>query len=281
MRVRHHWFIGDIHGCYDALRALEDRLARASERAGAEPFFVSVGDLVDRGPQSRAVVEHFRKGQEAGTHAALMGNHEEMMLRCLHDAMPEMFEDVAMSPWVVVGDSYRKQGPRATWLSSRESSMLTRLMWLAQGGTPTLNAWGIDARRPDTWVLPEEDIAFLCNLPLVFECEHAVATHALVDAEALAVLQAAQALHEEGELEMSELLRDTVQGAMWSRSLPDEAPDARTHVSGHTPLRRVRRYTGRSLVRVDSGCYLGWRLSAWCPELDRSMSVAGQAVLPR
>ncbi len=278
--VRHHWFIGDIHGCFDALIALEDKLTRVSERADAEPFFVSVGDLVDRGPQSRQVVEHFRKGSEAGTHTALMGNHEEMMLRCLHGAVPEMFDDVAMSPWVAIGEDHRSKGPRATWLSSRESSLLNRLMWLAQGGTPTLRSWGIDPHKPESWRLPEDELAYLCSLPLLFECEHAVATHALVDADDLAVLQGAHELAADDELEMSEMLRDCIQGSMWNRTLPDEAPDERMHVSGHTPLRRVRRYAGRSLVRVDAGCYLGWRLGAWCPELDRVVTVPGQSALP-
>ena len=279
--MRHHWFIGDIHGCYDALMALEERLARVSERQGATPFFVSVGDLVDRGPHSRQVVEHFRRGSEAGTHAALLGNHEEMMLRCLYDSVPEMFDGIAMSPWVVTGSLYRKQGPRSSWLSSRESSLLTRLMWLAQGGTPTLRSWGIDPHRADTWELPPEDLAFLCRLPLLFECEHAIATHALVDADDFVVLQAAHELAATEELEMGEMLRDCIQGAMWNRTLPESAPDARPHVSGHTPLRRVRRYPGRSLMRIDSGCYLGWRLSAWSPELDRVVSVPGQNALPR
>ena len=64
-----HYFVGDIHGCYRELLLLEAKIRHHAERAGAEPFVVSVGDLVDRGPRSSDVVRHFRRGCEAGTHA--------------------------------------------------------------------------------------------------------------------------------------------------------------------------------------------------------------------
>ncbi len=86
--ARLHAIVGDIHGCFDALRRLEDRVARHAARQGLEPHIVSVGDLVDRGPQSAEVVRHFRRGAAAGTHTALMGNHEQMMIATLHAYAP-------------------------------------------------------------------------------------------------------------------------------------------------------------------------------------------------
>jgi len=269
--MRHHWFIGDIHGCYESLRRLEDKLGRASERAGADPYFVSVGDLVDRGPDSAAVVRHFREGSAAGTHTAILGNHEEMMLRCIHSAVPEVFGDAGLSRWVATGELYRSGSPRQTWLSDAEFQMLGRLMWLSQGGNPTLASFGIDPHSPARWLLPEDDLDWLNQLPVVFECDSAVATHALVTAELLEYLIIA----DQAEGSMSVDLRDAVSRALWLRSLPNAPPDERVHVSGHTPLSRVRRYESRRLVRVDTGCYLGWRLSAWSPELDRVISVKG------
>jgi hypothetical protein len=271
--MRHHWFIGDIHGCLDALERLEEKLSRASELAGAEAHFVSVGDLVDRGPHSAGVVARFRRGAAAGTHSAILGNHEEMMLRCLHDVVPALFETIGFSPWVATGRLYREASPRRVWLTDTESNTLSRLMWLSQGGTPTLRSWGVDPHQPDSWELPEDDLAWLCGLPLVFECEHAVATHALVDTADLARVSEAG--------EMNAEVRDAVFRTLWRRSLPSDGPDdTRIHVSGHTPLRKVRRYPARRMMRVDTGCYLGRRLSAWCPELDRIVSVEGELALP-
>ncbi|MEZ4318358.1 MAG: metallophosphoesterase [Myxococcota bacterium] len=270
--MRHHWFIGDIHGCLGALRHLEEVLHAVSDGEGGTPCFVSVGDLVDRGPDSAGVVARFREGSALGTHAAILGNHEEMMLRCLLAAQPGSFEGIGFSPWVVVGDLYREASSRRHWLTDEEAGLLSRYMWLGQGGTPTLQSWGVDPHDPSTWVLPEEDLAWLCALPLLFEVEGAVATHALVDAADLATLRAPGPMDAE--------LRDTVSRALWRRSLPTEAPDTRIHVSGHSPLQRVRRYASRRIIRVDTGCYLGRRLSAWCPELDRVVSVEGERAIP-
>ncbi len=68
--------IGDIHGCYDELRDLLDRAA-----IGDDDLIVSVGDLVDRGPDPRGVVDFFRARQNA---VVLMGNHERKHVRGVH-----------------------------------------------------------------------------------------------------------------------------------------------------------------------------------------------------
>jgi len=65
--------IGDIHGCYDELRDLFDAVALA-----ADDRVVSVGDLVDRGPQPGEVVRWFR--ERAGA-VVIMGNHERKHVR--------------------------------------------------------------------------------------------------------------------------------------------------------------------------------------------------------
>ena len=259
----HTWFIGDIHGCLEELELLEEKARRTSERSGAEAFFVSVGDLVDRGPDSAGVVQHLRRGVAAGTHAAILGNHEEMMLRALFDTVPERFDDIGFSPWVSVGDDYRDARPGGLWLSTGDLRMLNRLTWLAQGGAETLLSWDADPVDPDTWDIPEEDLQFLCELPVVYADERVVATHALARSTDLEALLDGSA----GPAE--------VQRALWLRSLPRSAPEPeRIHVSGHTPLKRVRRYRDRQLVRLDTGCCYGRRLSAWCAELDRVVSVA-------
>ena len=67
--------LGDVHG-------RDDLLARALERA-AHPV-VCVGDVVDRGPGSAAVLDQLAGRADI---VCLMGNHEEMMLDFL-DAVP-------------------------------------------------------------------------------------------------------------------------------------------------------------------------------------------------
>src|SRR5262245_32922426 len=75
--------VGDIHGradlLDDMLRRIEDD-ARAADPAD-QPTLVFLGDYVDRGPDSRAVVERVIGGLPKGFDAHfLKGNHEAMLL---------------------------------------------------------------------------------------------------------------------------------------------------------------------------------------------------------
>ncbi|MFY0539014.1 metallophosphoesterase [Nannocystis pusilla] len=65
--------IGDIHGCHAELLDLLDRAA-----IGDDDLVVSVGDLVDRGPDPASVVELFRARPNS---LALCGNHERKHIR--------------------------------------------------------------------------------------------------------------------------------------------------------------------------------------------------------
>lgn len=80
--------IGDIHGRLDCLDAL---LARIAEDAGAQPpaadqALVFLGDYIDRGPDSRGVIDRLLAGPPAGFAARyLKGNHEAALLRFLDE----------------------------------------------------------------------------------------------------------------------------------------------------------------------------------------------------
>ncbi|HYD99436.1 MAG TPA: metallophosphoesterase family protein [Alphaproteobacteria bacterium] len=80
--------VGDIHGRADLLSLLLDRIAEDAAAAGArERVLVFVGDYVDRGPDSRGVVERLVRGALPGFALhCLRGNHEQMMLDFLADA---------------------------------------------------------------------------------------------------------------------------------------------------------------------------------------------------
>ncbi len=65
--------IGDIHGCHAELMALLDRAAITDD-----DLVVSVGDLVDRGPDPGAVIDFFRARKNA---VVICGNHERKHVR--------------------------------------------------------------------------------------------------------------------------------------------------------------------------------------------------------
>ena len=78
--------IGDIHGCAQALATLLDMLAPTSTDT-----LVLLGDYVDRGPDSRRVLEKLLDLQRQCSLIPLLGNHEIMMLSVWSGDMPALF----------------------------------------------------------------------------------------------------------------------------------------------------------------------------------------------
>lgn len=71
--------IGDIHGCVKSLKALLRKLKTFSDAT-----FVFLGDYVDRGPDSKGVVDvllDFSKKHEC---VFLRGNHEQMFMEAIY-----------------------------------------------------------------------------------------------------------------------------------------------------------------------------------------------------
>lgn len=71
--------IGDIHGCCGTLEALLEELgysAQAGIYRHPERRAIFIGDLIDRGPRQRDVVDLVRRMVDGGTALAVMGNHE-------------------------------------------------------------------------------------------------------------------------------------------------------------------------------------------------------------
>jgi serine/threonine protein phosphatase 1 len=75
--------IGDVHGRLDLLEEILRSIeADHSSRSPKEAAIVMIGDLIDRGPDSRGVIERLkdRPPRFAKTYC-LLGNHEEVLLR--------------------------------------------------------------------------------------------------------------------------------------------------------------------------------------------------------
>jgi len=79
--------VGDIHGRLDLLdRMLGMIRGDAAFRAAERKTIVYLGDYVDRGPDSRGVVDRLIAGPPAGfEQVCLMGNHEAWLLDFLED----------------------------------------------------------------------------------------------------------------------------------------------------------------------------------------------------
>jgi serine/threonine protein phosphatase 1 len=72
--------IGDIHGCREELEKL---LEMTDRYITAEDEYVFLGDYIDRGPDSKGVIDVLiaRSKTHPNAHVFLTGNHEEMMVK--------------------------------------------------------------------------------------------------------------------------------------------------------------------------------------------------------
>ena len=71
------YIIGDIHGRSDLLDQTVNEIHRDIEKHGwRENLTITLGDYVDRGPDSRGVLERLASNPFPGQYIALKGNHE-------------------------------------------------------------------------------------------------------------------------------------------------------------------------------------------------------------
>jgi serine/threonine protein phosphatase 1 len=82
--------IGDIHGRLDLLDQLLDLIrSDRSERPEAPLILIFLGDYIDRGPESKGVVDRLLEGfPEADASVFLKGNHEDLLLSFIRDRVP-------------------------------------------------------------------------------------------------------------------------------------------------------------------------------------------------
>lgn len=107
--------IGDIHGCLDELKFLIDKIDPKSDDS-----FIFLGDYIDRGKNSKGVIDFLIEFNKKHSCVFLRGNHEDMLLRSI------------------------------------ENDRHYYNIFLNNGGGKTLDSFGI--KRPDE--LPEEYVKF-------------------------------------------------------------------------------------------------------------------------
>ncbi|MDB5562250.1 MAG: serine/threonine protein phosphatase [Hyphomicrobiales bacterium] len=147
--------IGDIHGCLAELRAMERLIVDDANSIAGDKWLVTLGDYIDRGPQSAAVLDHLLAPPPPGFQRySLLGNHEQLLLDFLSE-------------------------PKAN------------LNWLRYGGMETLQSYGIDpgsSRLDDpsprnlakrlTERLPPEHLQLLQDLPICLSVPGFIFVHA-------------------------------------------------------------------------------------------------------
>lgn len=125
--------VGDIHGHAKALSCLLEQLAvRESDT------IVMLGDFVNRGPDSRQVIQTLIKLRDACHLVCVQGNHDELMLDSRSDSQAQQ-------------------------------------RWNYQGADETLYSYGNDGKIGN---IPESHWEFLASCVPYFECDGFFFTHA-------------------------------------------------------------------------------------------------------
>jgi serine/threonine protein phosphatase 1 len=220
----HLYAIGDIHGHLGLLKAAHDLIAADMARHGAGPV-IHVGDLVDRGPDSRGVLDVLIDGIAAGADwVVLKGNHDRMFTRFMAD------------PW------------------DPEPGLRAELSWLHPrlGGADTLRSYGVAnaGDRPVDKVhaeaagaVPQAHRDFLAALPTFHRAGDCAFVHAGI--------RPGIALQDQTETDL-----------VWIRDpfLTQTASFGPLVVHGHTAIDAATHYGNR--LNLDSGAAYGGPLSA-------------------
>lgn len=85
--------IGDIHGCSKALKSLLDTLAPT-----ASDLLIFLGDYVDRGPDSKGVIEILLDLRQTCQTVFLLGNHEIMFRGAIKGLDPALWLEIGGRP---------------------------------------------------------------------------------------------------------------------------------------------------------------------------------------
>ncbi|MDE2419688.1 MAG: serine/threonine protein phosphatase [Gammaproteobacteria bacterium] len=134
------YVFGDIHGNLQALRTLWNQLQPTHHDE-----IIFLGDYVDRGNDSKGVIDFLIKVKQDYNARFIMGNHEEMMLDCRY------------------GGDY--------WSN-----------WMKYGGDQTLKSYGIsDTQHQELTLIPESHWKFLNQLLPYIENDLYIFTHACLN----------------------------------------------------------------------------------------------------
>ncbi len=239
-----HYAIGDVHGHLDKLQKAMALIAE--DRARVDDLkapVIQIGDLQDRGPDSRGVIEYMIEGRMQGEPwMCLLGNHDRQMLWWLENPKRH---DPNMKP------DYH-------WLHDRI------------GGKTTLASYGVDVTAPvsDMHVqarelIPAEHVDFLYSLPNHYHNGDLYFAHAGI--------KPSVALDQQAEDDL-----------IWIRGEFHNYPDdhGALIIHGHTPIDAATHYGNR--INIDSGAAWGHDLSTIVIEGREAwlLTVTGRVPLP-
>jgi len=218
--------IGDIHGHRKKLEDLLNQIQPCEDDQ-----FVFLGDYIDRGPDSRGVIEDLIDFQLFYPKTVfLRGNHEQLMIDTLIDC------------GAIEGTPLFKMSP--AW--ARETRYTSdAMLFYINGGDETLKNYGVEVVREGMkhtllGTLPENHIEFLLNTKLYHQQDVFLFVHAGAD-ESLSLDEQAYTL-------------------LWDRHAPPGVKDI--HVVGHVPCPGTEPCFEQTRYSLDTGAAYDRALTA-------------------
>lgn len=145
--MRKQWVIPDIHGCAKTLRALIGEQIKPSRT----DTLIFLGDYIDRGPDSRGVIDYIIQLQADEYNVRLLrGNHEDFLIGILENRVP-----VKKFLGIPVSNKLKNE-------------------WFRYGGRETLKSFHVT----EVHDLPEKYIHWLHRLEYFIELEEFLLVHA-------------------------------------------------------------------------------------------------------
>tara|TARA_B100000579_G_C22704276_1_gene791310 strand:+ start:328 stop:1047 length:720 start_codon:yes stop_codon:yes gene_type:complete len=219
--------IGDIHGCLKQLISLQNRIFKDENFNKEKDILLYLGDYIDRGLQSKDVIDHLIKLKKDGIKSIfLMGNHEQVMSDFLFNKINNL------------------------------------RYWLNLGADKTLKSYDIEVaefikegfeeenieKLRDIFLkkLNQDHIIFFKNLKLNYTLGNYFFVHAGINPK-------------------KKMEEQTKEDFLWSRSKEFYDKNFQYNkiiVHGHTPEKNIINYPYR--INVDTGCFFSGKLSCVC-----------------
>lgn len=230
--------IGDVHGELKTLQELINNLPKDAE-------IIFVGDLIDRGPNSKEVIAYIRENN----FKTVLGNHEDMMIAFSDKVLKNLFE----------GKNY----------------FVNSLNWLKNGGLKTLESYGIVtidqqsnkahfSKNKRLYKKFFDDVRWLRTLPLYIQLDN------ITNEGQPIVVSHAPIADQWHDIKNNHIPAKI----LWNRKPPEDTSQV-FNIFGHSIVEEVD--VSKGYINVDTGCHKrngdAGKLSAYCIETKKVISV--------
>lgn len=223
--------IGDVHGRFDLLMELVNKLPYTND-------LCFVGDVIDRGYQSKEVVDFIIKNN----HKCVLGNHEEFLIEVFKDGINNP-DKLTMKMWLMHGGYETLQSfSKINYLRNSHVNVDNKFTVVCDNSNNTPETKSAKKLNVDVYIEPQIEkelnilplkdyLEFFRNLPLYIEHKHFLITHSYACAG-------------------KETDRDDI---LWDRNFSKNFLDG-INIFGHTHHHQPTKYHNKHWC-IDTGAY--------------------------